>query len=68
MEDENVLIRDRKKKLEQIKEMGINPFEYSYNVSHSTKEVISTFNELNAEESSVSEVSVAGRIIALRIM
>lgn len=68
MEDENVLIRDRKKKLEQIKEMGINPFEYSYNVSHSTKEVISTFNELNAEESSVSEVSVAGRIIALRSM
>lgn len=68
MEEENVLIKERKKKLEQIREMGINPFKYKYDVSHSSKDVLDTFSNLQAEEKTGSEVSVAGRIMSFRMM
>ncbi|MFW5991141.1 MAG: lysine--tRNA ligase [Candidatus Nanoarchaeia archaeon] len=68
MEEENVLIKERKRKLEQIREMGINPFAYKYDVSHSTKSVKNSFDNLKAEEKTDKEVSVAGRIVSFREM
>ncbi len=68
MEDENVLIKERKKKLDKIKELGVDPYPFKYDVSHKTGNIIEKFSNLNAEEKTESEVSTAGRIISFRSM
>lgn len=62
-EDINVLIKRRIEELEELKKRGINPYPYKYEVSHHSKEVIDNFNELEG-----NDVSLAGRIMAIRRM
>jgi len=59
---ENILDQ-RKEKIEKIKEMGINPFPYSYAVSHKSKDILDNFETLEDKE-----VSVAGRLMNIRRM
>ena len=62
--DENHLIKIRKEKLEELKKQGKNPFEITkYNRTHTSQEVKDNFAELEGKD-----VSVAGRIVAKRIM
>ncbi len=68
MEDENVLVKERKRKLEKIKEQGIEPFPFGYNTTHTTTDVEKTFSGLKEEEKSDEKVSVAGRIVSFRSM
>lgn len=62
-EDINVLIKRRLEELEELKRKGINPYPYSYDVTHISKEVIKNYSELEGKD-----VSVAGRIMSLRRM
>lgn len=62
-EDINVLIKRRIEELEELKKRGINPYTYNYDVSHHSKDVINNFNELEGKD-----VSLAGRIMAIRRM
>lgn len=62
-EDINVLIKRRLEELEELKRKGINPYPYSYDVTHHSKEVIENYSELEGKD-----VSVAGRIMSLRRM
>jgi len=66
MEDTNSLIQIRIDKINDIRNnMGINPFPYRYDVTHYSAQIISDFDRyFNSEE----EVSVAGRIMAIRVM
>lgn len=50
-------------KLKKLREMGVNPYPYSYSVSHKTAEIIKGFGALEGKE-----VSVAGRIMKRRGM
>lgn len=59
----NEITKMRLTKLEQIKELGSNPFAYEFNRSHSAKGIIDNFEELEDKE-----VSIAGRIMSLRRM
>lgn len=63
MEDVNQLVEIRKEKIDKIREMGINPFPYSFNRTHSSKDVKLNFDSLDGKE-----VSVSGRIMAVRLM
>lgn len=62
-EDINVLIKRRLEELEELKGKGINPYPFSYDVTHHSKEVIENYSELEGKD-----VSVAGRIMSLRRM
>lgn len=62
--DENHLIKIRKEKLEELKKQGKNPFEIrKYNRTHISEEIKNNFVDLEGKD-----VSIAGRIIAKRIM
>ena len=62
--DENQLIKIRKEKLESLQKEGKDPFQITkYMRTHVSKDIKDNFNELEG-----AEVSVAGRIMAKRIM
>ncbi len=66
MEDTNSLMQIRKEKINEIREnFGINPFPYRYDVTHYSKDIIENFDSYFETE---QKVSVAGRIMAMRIM
>ena len=62
------LIRVRRKKLEALRELGVEPYARRFSVSHSTREIIERYGGMTREElEGVQErFSVAGRIMALR--
>ena len=59
----NQLIQVRKEKLEKIIAKGIDPYPSMFNPTHSSKEVLSKFNELENKS-----VIIAGRILSIRKM
>ncbi len=62
--DENHLIAIRKEKLRELQEQGKDPFKITkYNITHLSREVKENYDELEGKD-----VSVAGRIMAKRIM
>ena len=62
--DENHLIQIRKEKLAELQEKGKDPFEVTkFNVTHTSKKVKDNYEELEQKD-----VTVAGRMIAKRIM
>jgi len=63
LEDVNKLVKVRIEKLDKIREMGINPYPYSYKRSHFSQEVIDDFSQLEGKE-----VSITGRIMSVRLM
>lgn len=66
MEDTNTLIQIRIDKINEIRNsFGINPFPYKYNVTHYSSEIISNFDHYFKSQ---DKVSIAGRIMAVRIM
>ncbi len=62
--DINEIIAIRRKKLEELKESGKDPYEITkYEKTHSTNEVFEHYEELEGKE-----ISIAGRITSKRIM
>ena len=62
--DENKLIQVRKDKLTELQQNGKNPFEITkYDRTHTSKQIKDNYDELESKD-----VSIAGRIIAKRIM
>ena len=62
--DLNQLMKVRREKLDELKENGKNPFEITkFNRTHLSKEIKDNYSELEQKD-----VTIAGRIIAKRIM
>lgn len=59
--DVNELMLQRRKKLDMLKEKGVNPFGERYERTHYTRDVIDNFDDMEGEQ-----VSLAGRIMAKR--
>ncbi|MFQ6674207.1 MAG: lysine--tRNA ligase [Fidelibacterota bacterium] len=57
------IIRFRTEKLERLRQMGINPYPYSFDVSHRSRQILEGFDTLEGKS-----VSVAGRIVSMRRM
>lgn len=68
MPNEEELIAERIRKLEDIRKLKINPYPYSFDVKNNSAQVQSEFANLKPEEHTKNIVKVAGRIIALRRM
>jgi len=63
LEDFNQLIQIRKEKLDKIREMGINPYPYEFDQSHKSRDIKDHFEDLEEKE-----VSIAGRMMSVRLM
>ena len=62
--DINQLMKVRREKLDKLKEEGKNPYEITkFNRTHTSKQIIDNYDELEGKD-----VTVAGRIMAKRIM
>ncbi|MCP4566769.1 MAG: lysine--tRNA ligase, partial [FCB group bacterium] len=61
----NQIIAGRINKLEQIRKLGIEPYPYSYNPTHSTKQALEKYDRLAESE---TEINLAGRIMSIRNM
>ncbi|GAB5367999.1 hypothetical protein AAMO2058_001280100 [Amorphochlora amoebiformis] len=62
------LFETRLAKSEEMKNSGGNPFAYSFQTSHSSKELNEIYQDLpNGEENEKADVSAAGRIMAKRV-
>jgi lysyl-tRNA synthetase class 2 len=61
----------RREKLEQLQELGVNPYPYSFTTTHTTQSILKNEkNLLRDEETNPNSetVSIAGRVMARRIM
>lgn len=63
MEDYNQLVAQRKQKLEKLREMGINPFPYQFERSHTSAAIIDQFAKLENKSA-----RACGRIMSNRLM
>lgn len=76
-EDINVLVKRRLEELEELKKLGVEPFAYSFDVDSDSVSIKSKYTEYEHEieakgedikEADKIEVSIAGRIMAIRKM
>src|SRR5690606_24274326 len=61
----------RLEKLDELRELGIDPFPHSYDVTHYSAEILnddSLITETNGEQDSAARVRIAGRVMTRRIM
>ena len=68
MTEENILIAERIRKLQEIRESGVNPYPYVFDKTHNALELHRKYGEVPSEEILESEVGVAGRIMQCRRM
>ena len=66
MQPEEVLIKEREKKLELLKKAGINPYPYSFKYNALAKELQEKYSKLKNEEKTKDSYKLAGRIIIIR--
>ena len=65
-QDMNELMKVRRDKLAAFEAKGVAPFGHRFEVSHHAKDVLEQFSHLEGEEESKEEVSIAGRLMAIR--
>jgi len=61
----NQIITNRMEKLDKLNELGINPFTYKFERTHTTEQAREQFEELSKNE---TEITIAGRIMSIRRM
>jgi len=64
VEELNELMRRRRQELEELRSLGIEPYPYSFERTHLSRDIIESFKD----EDPPQTVSVAGRIMAIRRM
>jgi len=67
MPTEGELIAERRKKLEEFRARGINPYPYKYSPTHTAQQILDKYGALQIEHTKDKAV-VAGRIVGLRRM
>ncbi len=64
---ENILVSIRKWKVKKIKDMGLNPYPYKFEKTHTTAEAVAEFVEVAEGEEPVKKtVTIAGRMMSFR--
>lgn len=64
MADANEYVVERIKKLEKLKELGVNPYPYSFKATTHTKYIIDNFSNIKEDEL----FTLAGRVMLIRRM
>ena len=65
-QDMNELMKVRRDKLAAFEAKGVAPFGHRFEVSHHAKDVLEQFGHLEGEEESSKEITIAGRLMAIR--
>ena len=65
-QDMNELMKVRRDKLVAFEAKGVAPFGHRFDVSHHAKDVLEQFGHLEGEEESSEEITIAGRLMAIR--
>lgn len=68
MPTEEELISERKRKREELLKIGVNPYPYRFDRTHTNAQVAEKWSKLAPGEFSGDEVKVCGRIVSLRRM
>jgi lysyl-tRNA synthetase, class II len=63
VEELNQLMLTRREKLNKIKEMGIDPYPYSFEKTHFSDDIKNNFEQLEHQQ-----VAISGRIMSVRLM
>ena len=58
----------KRQKLEELQKEGVNPYPYTFNITHHAQEINKKYASLGAGEQTTDKVSVAGRIMLKRVM
>jgi lysyl-tRNA synthetase class 2 len=68
MSMEDALIEERKRKTEELRAAGVNPFANDFRSTHTAGELLARFGDKTAEDLAAApvEVAVAGRVLANR--
>ena len=67
MDIESQLIKQRIDKLNEIKKLGFNPYPYKFSQKNHSSEILEKFKKAKHEPSK-EQVSLAGRIMTLRLL
>lgn len=68
-EQDNVIKAEKRRKLHELREKGINPYPYRFEVNVSTAELRSKWGHLNAgDKQPETDYKIAGRVMTLRSM
>jgi lysyl-tRNA synthetase, class II len=59
------ILNNRQDKLDRIRELGVDPYPYNYDVSHNSAQVLAGFDQF---EENKQEITLAGRLISVRRM
>ncbi|MFA7707958.1 MAG: lysine--tRNA ligase [Candidatus Pacearchaeota archaeon] len=63
---EDQIINERKKKLEEIKKLKINPYAHKFEIKDYSNEIKEKYSKLKDNEKSKAKVKIAGRVMTVR--
>ena len=63
---EEEMLNERLRKIEDLRKSKINPYPYSYDVTHRSAELLKKYAHLKNEEKTKDKVRVAGRVMTIR--
>lgn len=65
---EDQIVEERMKKIQEMRKAGINPYAYSFNKKHDSKELQEKYSKLGNDERTKDSVKIAGRVMTVRDM
>ncbi|OFZ31155.1 MAG: lysine--tRNA ligase [Bdellovibrionales bacterium RIFCSPHIGHO2_01_FULL_40_29] len=66
---DNPIKAEKRRKLHALREKGINPYPYSFDVTAKTEDLVKDFSSLNAgDKKTETQFRIAGRLMTLRMM
>ncbi len=68
MPTEEELIKERLRKLKDIRAQGVNPYPYKYEPKHHAADINAKYAKLHNEETTKDTAEIAGRVVGLRRM
>lgn len=67
MTREEEIKKEREKKLEELKKLGIEPYKHKFEKKNDANHILARYSKLKPGEKTEDKVTVAGRVIAARI-
>jgi lysyl-tRNA synthetase class 2 len=66
VDEQNVLVRERLRKLEELERAGVDPYPARFTVRHLAADLHREYAALSEEQAAGPEVAIAGRLMSLR--
>ncbi len=63
---EDLIISERKKKIEELEKLGINPYPHKYTPSNNSSEIKEKYSRLKENDRTNDKVKIAGRVMTTR--